>query len=154
MVEEVVWVGETGVAGFVVAVVVGGSVSGPWIVGFGRVGLAVVEDDDFVDAEDGEGAGDLRGQHCFCFVVLCTVEGDSLAGTIARSDKYCLRHILYNSSVDDEERKQMKHKDQALFVLPKSRMLQYGRRYSVERILTLQSHSPEEQCSMYAAYHL
>jgi len=44
--DEVVWVGVAGVGIAIVDV-------------WARVGLAVVEDDDFVDAEDGEGAGDL-----------------------------------------------------------------------------------------------
>lgn len=54
MVQEIIRIGEAGVAGFVIAVVVGRTVFGSrW------VRLAVVEDDDLVDAEDGEGAGDL-----------------------------------------------------------------------------------------------
>lgn len=54
VVEEVVWVGEAGVTGLVVAVVVAGAFA------FLRgLRLAVVEDYDFVDAEDGAGSGDL-----------------------------------------------------------------------------------------------
>ena len=54
VVEEVVWVREARVAGLVVAVVVAACLLGAW-----GLGLAVVEDYDFVDAKDGAGAGDL-----------------------------------------------------------------------------------------------
>jgi hypothetical protein len=43
-------------------------------------GLAVVEDDDFVDAEDGAGAGDLACEGVFHFV----------GGTAGESVRFCL----------------------------------------------------------------
>lgn len=66
--EEVVWVGIAGVGvirgAFAVAIVIVGvgvvRVLNGWVRWWD--GLAVVEDDDFVDAEDGEGAGDLPGE--------------------------------------------------------------------------------------------
>lgn len=69
--EEVVGVGVAGVGVVRVALAIAIVMVGVWVVGTmsGWVrrwdGLAIVEDDDFVDAEDGEGAGDLPGEGAF-----------------------------------------------------------------------------------------
>ena len=60
--EEVVRIRVAAVAGVAVAILRVWLVSA---VGVAGVALTVVEDDDFVDAEDGEGAGNLPGEGGF-----------------------------------------------------------------------------------------